>query len=231
MNSRSTWGPFVFWREVGRQLRHPTGCGGRLIGWIMAFANRRPNEIAIQALRICAGDIVLELGFGPGRAVRRVVRLVPTARILGIDQSAAMLALASSCNRKAIASGQVELRRGEFAKLPFRDESIDKILAVNIAYFFGGEGVEWREARRVLRDGGVMAVYVSDQNAMSHWPFAGSDTHRCYAIDDLIVICRYAGFGPHEISITPLLLPFGVTGILAILRKQSQPPDDGVLLK
>ncbi len=78
-----------------------------------------------------------------------------------------MLAQASWRNRRAIGEGRVRLRLGRFDALPFAPESIDKILAVNVIYFFRKDADEIREAMRVLRPGGVMAVYATHRSTMS----------------------------------------------------------------
>ena len=209
----------AFWHEVGRQLRHPTGLGGRLVGLLMALVNRKPNRIAIDALRPARGDRILELGFGPGRAIRRLAMLAPDGEICGIDQSAEMLALASRHNRASIRLGQVTLAQGQFAALPFASASFDKILAVNVAYFFGHDGAELREARRVLRPGGRLVLYVSDRASMTRWAFAQCATHRTFSVDEFVTMSRYGGFATNEISFVPVVLPFGIGGFVATLRK------------
>ena len=57
----------------------------------MAIVNREPNRIAIDALQIEPTDVVLELGFGPGRAIAELASLAYAGLVLGIDQSAAMI--------------------------------------------------------------------------------------------------------------------------------------------
>jgi SAM-dependent methyltransferase len=208
-----------FWRAIGRQLRHPSGLGGRAVGRAMAIANRRPNRMAIDALEIVPGDVVLELGFGPGRAVKQLAALIGDGRVLGIDQSAAMLALASRHNRRAIASGRVELRHGTFDALPWPTASVDKVLAVNTAYFFGADAVEIREARRVLRPGGLMALYATEATAMARWKFSGPDTHRTFDRDGLVALLRTGGFDDDDVTVLPVDAGLGITGLLAVARK------------
>jgi ubiquinone/menaquinone biosynthesis C-methylase UbiE len=209
----------AFWHEVGRQLRNPTGPGGRLVGLLMALVNRKPNRIAIDALHLARGDRILELGFGPGRAISRVAMLAPNSEICGIDQSAEMLALASRHNRASIRRGQVTLAQGRLAALPFSSASFDKILAVNVAYFFGHDGTELREARRVLRRGGRMVLYVSDRESMARWAFAKCATHRTFSVDEFVTMARYGGFAANEISFVPVSLPFGIGAFVATLHK------------
>jgi SAM-dependent methyltransferase len=207
------------WKAIGRQLRHPSGFGGRVIGHAMAVANRRPNQMAIDALEIVPGDVVLELGFGPGRAVEQLASLIGDGRVLGIDQSATMLALASRHNRRAITSGRVALRHGTFDALPWPTASVDKVLAVNTTYFFGADGVEIQEARRVLHPGGLMALYATDASVMARWRFSGPHTHRTFDHDGLSALLRTGGFDDDDVTVVPVNAGFGITGLLALARK------------
>lgn len=75
------------WHLLGRQLRHPTGALGSLAGWLMAIVNDKPNRLAIDALAPEPKDQVLELGFGPGWALRTIAARAPGGQIFGIDQS------------------------------------------------------------------------------------------------------------------------------------------------
>jgi SAM-dependent methyltransferase len=206
-------------RAIGRQLRHPSGFPGRLIGYAMAIANRQPNRIAIEALEVAPNDVVLELGFGPGRAVKELVSSTAAGRILGIDQSPIMLAQACRHNRRAIKTGRVELRNGRFDALPWPRESVDRILAVNTVYFFRKDAAEICEARRILRPGGRMAVYATDKSVMARWRFSGPDTREIFDRDDLMALLRAGGFKDDDIAISPADVGFGIAGLLAIAHK------------
>ena len=209
----------TLWHGIGRQLRCPAGGWGRLAGHAMALVNREPNRLAIDALSVKPTDTVLELGFGPGRALKALSCLAPHGRILGIDRSPEMLALAAQTNRQAVAEGRMELRLGSFAALPWPEESVDKILAVNVAYFFDRSGDEFRQARSILRRGGTMVVFATHGSTMSHWRFAGSETHSLIDEDGLRALALASGFRSTEIVIDRADLSFGIRGLLAVLRK------------
>jgi SAM-dependent methyltransferase len=206
---------------VGQQLRHPYGIVGRFIGRTMAVVNREPNRIAINALRISPGDTVLELGFGPGRAIRTLTSMVPDGRVLGIDHSEAMLGQAVQYNRCAIRNGRAELKQGRFDALPWDADTIDKILAVNVVYFLRADAAEIREARRVLRPGGLMAIYATDKSAMARWKFAIPETHRIFNKNELVAFVASGGFANDEISVASIMLAFRIPGLIAVLRKRT----------
>jgi SAM-dependent methyltransferase len=210
---------YGLWKTIGLQLRRPSGAAGRLIGHAMALINREPNRIAIDALKIEPEDTVLELGFGPGRAIRTLASMVPLGQVLGIDQSTAMFDQASLYNRRAIRSGRVQLEHGRFDALPWGSDSVDKILAVNVVYFFHTDADPLREARRVLRPGGLMAIYATDKSTMAGWPFCTPETHRIFDHNDLMAFILSSGFTAQEVFLSSIRLAFRVSGLLAICRK------------
>ena len=191
-----------------------------MIGWLMTLANATPYALALQALRLRPADAVLELGFGPGAGLRRLAAAVSEGRICGVDHSATMVEAALRRNRDAVAEGRMELRRGKFHSLPWGDETFDKALLVNVVYFFEPSGDDAREVYRTLRRGGLVVAYATDRETMAKWPFAGGDTHRTFDRTSLRRAFVDAGFEANDVRVERVALPFGVSGLLALARKQ-----------
>jgi len=207
------------WERIGRQLRQPTGLAGRLLGQAMEIANQQPNRAAIAALDIGPGDDVLELGFGPGAAIKVLAELAPAGKIYGVDQSQVMLDLACRRNRAAIRAGQVVLKLGSFDSLPLPDCSVSRILAVNVAYFWSHPTPILKELKRVLRPGGSIAIYVTEASTMRRWKFATPQTHRTFDRQALTELLRNGGFGDDRITIVETRPALGVRGLVATVSK------------
>ena len=109
--------------------------------------------------------------------------------------------------------------KGQFHQLAWQSDSIDKILAVNVVYFFDEFGIELREARRILKPGGAIALYATEKSSLSKWKFAGPETHLLFDLNRLSSLITQAGFGADEFFIRELSLPYGIKGLLAVLRK------------
>jgi ubiquinone/menaquinone biosynthesis C-methylase UbiE len=211
---------YPLWEGIGAQLRNPSGLRGRLTGMAMARANAKPNRLAIAALGLSDGETLLELGCGSGRALHDSLRSSPLARGIGLDWSETMLAQASRRNWRMLEAGCLALVRGEFSHLPFADEIVDAVLAVNVVYFMKSSAAA-REARRVLRPGGRIVLYATDRSAMRHWPFAGRHTHRLFDRSQLAGLLVDAGFSADCVRVEGVNAGFGVAGLLAVARKEN----------
>lgn len=189
------------------------------MGNVMRVINRRPNSLAIDALDIAPGDSVLELGCGPGAALKAMSRLAPRGVVHGLDQSATMLIQAARNNETAVGINRVILHQACFEKIPLPDASIDKVLAVNVIYFWVDLPAIAAEIRRVLRPGGIVAIYATDSSAMKSWKFAGPDTHRLFDAAALAACLRDGGFGDFDMKVTSVRAGLGVPGLIARIRR------------
>ena len=145
---------------VRAQFGRPTGFWGRAAGLLMAHctSNRRRNAWAVSLLDVRPEDRVLEIGFGPGLAIRELGRLARKGYVCGIDHSEVMLRRAKKLNAEGLRCGVVDLRLGSVNELPAFDALFDKILAVNAMMFWGEPVARLAELRRLLRPGGLIAV-------------------------------------------------------------------------
>jgi ubiquinone/menaquinone biosynthesis C-methylase UbiE len=190
----------------------------------MALVNDEPNRLAVDALDLGPRENVLELGFGPGWGLRNIAKRTRGARVYGVDQSARMLEQAKRMNEMAVSSGRMVLVQGPFSPLPWIDEMFDKVLLVNVVYFFDSDGRDMSEVYRVLRSGGRAVIYVTASDTMKKWPFAGPETHRIYDRKELLDLLVNAGFRPANVRIQTLTLPFGICGLLATAEKSCCAP-------
>ncbi|MDQ0505337.1 class I SAM-dependent methyltransferase [Xanthobacter agilis] len=209
------------WHRLGCQLAHPEGPWGTLAGRVMARINATPYRHAIAALAPYPDDQVLEIGFGPGAGLAELARRVTRGHVCGLEASDAMLRLARRRNGAALAARRMTLAMGDFRRLPWADRSFDRVLGVNVAYFFDPDGDAVGEIARVLRPGGWLVLYVTDRATMVRWPFAGPRTHVTYDAEALRRILERGGFAPEAIDIRSSRLPLGVKGLVATARALS----------
>jgi SAM-dependent methyltransferase len=124
-------------RWFAGQAGRPHGVCARLTGWALLFTDRRTNRWVIKVLAPAAEDDVLELGSGPGDALLWVARLGGVGRLVGLDLSQELVALAARRAARPRRAGPVEVVHADVAQgLAFGDGSFDKVLSVHTAYFW-----------------------------------------------------------------------------------------------
>lgn len=177
-----------------KQFRKPSGILGKYISKKLLKMNATTNDWVIENCEIKSSDQVLELGYGPGYAIEKIVSKLDKGKVYGIDFSKLMLKHASRRNRKHIQTGKVELFTGSVGNMPFQNSQFDIVFGVNIVYFWSNPVKEINEIFRVLKPEGRLVLYHTDKESLRKIPVATDKVFTGYTAEELETLLSAQGF-------------------------------------
>lgn len=137
----------------------------RLSRWydlIAGSTEKKYRDWGLDKLSAQPGEKILEIGFGTGHCLVALAKAVgPAGRILGLDISDGMLALARERLEQAGLRDRVNLQLGDATRLDFIQlQSLDGVFMSFTLELFDTPEISQvlEECRRVLRAGGRLAV-------------------------------------------------------------------------
>ena len=124
---------------------------------------------------LSSGDRTLDIGCGPGAAVRRAARIVTKGRAVGVDRSQAMVAIA---RRRAEGLENVEFEVGAVEALPFPDDTFTVVWTVSAFHHWADPEAGLEETRRVLTPGGRLIIVEAQTSGEHGLSAAGAEKLR-----------------------------------------------------
>jgi ubiquinone/menaquinone biosynthesis C-methylase UbiE len=143
---------------VCRQVRKPNGWLGKRVVRAMNLSHAGLTDWGLEQLSFPPDATILDIGCGGGRTVRRLATIASQGKVVGLDYSAASVAVSRETNAQEIEAGRVEIHQGSVASLPFPDNTFDIVTAVETHYYWPDLPASIREVQRVLKPGGRLAL-------------------------------------------------------------------------
>lgn len=183
-------------RFIAKQLAWPAGIGGWLVRAGMNRANARLNSYAVDQLQLVPEDQVLEIGFGGGAALPRLIG--GASFVCGVDRSDDVVSAATRKFADVVRAGRAEFHLGAVEKLPLRDGTFTKVLSVHTVYFWQSLEAGSAELARVLAPGGRVVLGFLPKGRMDRMNMP-ADIFTPREPDDIAAALKAIGFSEIEV--------------------------------
>jgi len=144
-------------RNAGKDVDKLTTADLAIIDEFHIRGRKATLELAAQ-MNLETDSHVVDIGSGLGGPARTLAETYG-CRVTGIDLTEAFCDAATAMSDWVGLSNYVSFRQGDATKLPFADKQFDAAMTIHVAMNIAAKDKMYAEARRVLRPGGIFAVY------------------------------------------------------------------------
>ncbi len=120
---------------------------------------RQYEAVAKDVTQYCHSGRILDIGTGPARLLLELHKLIPTAELIGVDISAAMIEKAKINIAQAGCADKAEAKVADAGNLPFADEYFDCVISTGSLHHWKHREAGLNEVHRVLKPGSYALIY------------------------------------------------------------------------
>lgn len=181
-------------RFLARELGNPSAIMGPFcLAPIWNRRNAALNNTVFEHLDLQPHDRLLEVGFGGGYLMSRVVKTVTEGVIAGINISPAMVRHCSRRFRRLVQGGRLDLRCSQAEDLPFPGAHFTKACTVNSIFYWRDVKGALSEQLRVLVDGGHLVLCMTCKEYLEKRGFSKHGLH-LYQAPEIEALLQEVGF-------------------------------------
>jgi SAM-dependent methyltransferase len=216
--------------QAGKDLEHLTAADLAAVDELHVGGVDATRELAAQ-MELRPGLHLLDVGSGIGGPAR-IFAAEYGCKVTGIDLTDEFVQVAESLTRRVKLDHLVEFRQASALALPFEPETFDRAYMIHVGMNIEDKTGIYREARRVLKSGGLFAVFdimrTGDGPSRYPLPWALSDeTNFVAEVESYRDALERAGFRlAHERSRRAFAIDF--TQRAMTLMAQKGPPVLGI---
>jgi len=175
---------------LAKNLANPEGETGREVAKMMNETNISMTKESIKALHLNDNERILELGHGNAGHLSYLLDFAENIQYVGLEISQTMKSEAENINSKYLSQANFQLYDGN--KIPFENESFDKIMTVNTIYFWGNPVEFFNEIYRVLKKDGSFVLTFAKKDFMKNLPFTAD--FKLYNYEDVEELVTQTNF-------------------------------------
>ena len=123
------------------------------------FRSPKSNRLIVSLADLSSTDRALDIGCGPGAAVRRAAEVVANGTATGVDRAETMVDIARS---RSAAHPNARFEVGSAESLPFEEGAFTVAWTAHSFHHWEDQQAGLTEARRVLAPGGRLLILEQD---------------------------------------------------------------------
>jgi ubiquinone/menaquinone biosynthesis C-methylase UbiE len=144
-------------QSVGKDLNKLTTADLATVDEFHIRGRKATLELAAQ-MNLNPDSHVLDIGSGLGGPARTVAETYG-CKVTGIDLTQAFCSAAAAMSDWVGLGKRVSFKQGDATNLPFGNKTFDAAMTIHVAMNIAAKGKVYSEALRVLKPGGIFAVY------------------------------------------------------------------------
>jgi len=189
---------------LARQARNPFGWFGRIVApLVFNHENQHMEDFGLERMDPQKNDHILEIGFGHGRLLSKLVQQVTEGKVHGIDISEQMVKVTTNRNKDWVDNGKLVLKQASIADIPYPEGHFDKVFTCNTIYFWPDPKENIKEVKRVLKPGGELLCAFRDEDLMQSKSSAVTENREIfqnlYPPEEVKQLFQEAGFKKAQI--------------------------------
>lgn len=166
---------------LAHQARKPSGWFGRLVAPVVFNReNRHMENFGLELMEARADDHILEIGFGNGRLISKLLPHIKQGKICGVDISEQMVNLTAKRNKEEVMDGKLEVDQASITDIPYPANYFDKVFTCNTIYFWPHPSEDIKEVKRVLKPKGQFFCVFRDKKLMESKGSAVTDNREVF---------------------------------------------------
>ncbi len=136
----------------------PHGIAGEQMLTRMNVSHYDVTSWALDFFEFSGNENVLDIGCGGGETLRRMAEKITSGHLTGLDYSPLSVKMSNQHNAESISCGKMNIVEASVEKMPFYDNSFDRIITVESFYFWKNPPENLKEVYRVLAEKGVFLI-------------------------------------------------------------------------
>jgi ubiquinone/menaquinone biosynthesis C-methylase UbiE len=122
------------------------------------FRGRKATLQLAEQMKLSKNACVLDIGSGLGGPARTLAEEYG-CRVIGIDLTKAFCEVACIMSKWVKLAEHTEFQQADATNLPFKDDQFDAAMTLHVAMNIAAKNKMYEQARRILKPGGIFAVY------------------------------------------------------------------------